>query len=354
MKMKQKNGVASIMLVFAIILLFAGCGAAKNLELSGTIESTQIDAGSETPGKIVKLDKEEGDLVKQGDIIAELDPAMQELTVKQQEAVVKLKQAKLDELRAGTRPQQLEQSEAAVKSAELSVKNARTGVDTAQTSYDYWLEKYKNIKSLYDSNSASENDLLDAKYKVDTARQQLDVAKKQLESLQAQLESANSQLDLLKKGSTNQTIQAAEADLDQSTAALDQARLILEKYKVKAPVAGTLIMRNADPGELVNTGTSIGTISDLGNLWMNVYIQQKYLDKVALNQDVSLRVKALNGNIIKGKIIFISGTAEFTPKNTETDDAKENTVFKVKIKMLERVSELRPGMTADAIIPLGG
>ena len=354
MRNRLLRHMVSIMLIFTIIPLFSGCRAAKNLELSGTIESTQIDAGSETPGKIIKLNKDEGELVKQGDILAELDAGLQELVVKQQEAVVKLKKAKLDELKAGTRPQQVEQAEAAVKSAALAVKNAATGVDTAQTSYDYWLEKYNNIKALYDSKTASENDLLDAKYKVDTARQQHDVAKKQLESTQAQLQSANSQLDLLKKGSTNQTIQAAEADLEQSSAALEQARLTLEKYKVKAPVDGTLIMRNSELGELVNAGTSIGTISDLGNLWMYVYIQQKYLDKMTLNQDISLRVKALNGSLVKGKVVFISGTAEFTPKNTETDEAKENTVFKVKIKILERVNELRPGMTADAIVPLGG
>lgn len=352
MRKRLLSKIISIMLVCSMIMLFAGCGAVKNLELSGTLESTQIDAGSETPGKIIKLNKEEGDLVKQGDVIAELDAGLQELAVKQQEAVVKLKEARLDELKAGTRPQQVEQAEAAVKSAELAVKNAGTGVDTAQTSYNYWLEKYNSIKDLYDSKTASENDLLDARYKVDTASQQLDVSKKQLESTKAQLQSANSQLELLKKGSTNQTIQAAEADLEQSSAALEQARLTLEKYKVKAPVDGTLIMRNSELGELVNTGTSIGTISDLGNLWMYVYIQQKYLNTLTLNQDISLRVKALGGSLIKGKVVFISGTAEFTPKNTETDEAKENTVFKVKIKIMERVNELRPGMTADAIVPL--
>lgn len=346
--------IMAIMLVYSIILLFAGCGEAKNLELSGTVESTQIDAASEVPGKVIKLDKEEGEQVKQGDVIAELDAGLQELAVKQQEAVVKLKEAKLDELKAGTRPQQLEQAGAAVKSAAAAVKNAGTGVDTAQISYDYWLEKYNNVKELYDSNSTSENDLTDAKYKVDTAGQQLDVAEKQLESSKAQLESANAQLDLLKKGSTNQTIQAAEADLEQSSAALEQAKLTLEKYKVKAPVDGTLIMRNLEPGELVNSGTSAGTVSDLSNLWMYVYIQQKYLDKLSLNQELSLRVEALNGSLVKGKVVFISSTAEFTPKNVETDEAKENTVFKVKIKILERVNELRPGMTADAIIPLGG
>ena len=352
MRKRLLRNILAITLTCSTILMLSGCGEAKSLELSGTIESTQVDVFSEASGKIIKLDKEEGDAVKQGDIVAELDGRLQELAVKQQEAVVKLKTAKLDELKAGTRPQQLEQAEAAAKSANLAVKNAGTGVDTAKTSYDYVLEKYNNVKSLYDSKNASENDLLDAKYKVDTAGQQLDVAKKQLESARAQLESANAQLDLLKKGSTSQTIQAAEADLEQSRAALEQSKLTLEKYKIKSPLDGTFITRNAELGEIINAGASAGTVSDLGNLWMYVYIQQKYLNKITLNQELSLRVKALDGSLVKGKIVFISADAEFTPKNTETDEARENTVFKVKIKILERVNELRPGMTADAIIPL--
>lgn len=352
MKKPYLRHIISIVLVSSIPFLFTGCGEAKNLELSGTIESTQIDAYAEVPGKIIKLDREEGDAVKQGDVIAELDGGLQELTVKQQEAVVRLKQARLDELKAGTRPQQVEQAEAAVKTAGLAVKNAGIGVDTAQTSYDYWQKKYNDMKTLNESKSVSENDLADAKYKLDTAGQQLDAAKKQLESTKAQLQSANAQLDLLEKGSTNQAIEAAQADLEQSQAALEQAKLTLGKYQVKAPVSGTLIMRNSELGELVNTGASLGTVSDLGELWMSVYIQQKYLNRLTLNQELSLRVKALDNSIVKGKVTFISSEAEFTPKNVETDESRENTVFRVRIKILERVGELRPGMTADAMIPL--
>lgn len=354
MKNLQLLRILSIIFICSIPLSFTGCGSVESLELSGTVESTQIDACAEVPGKIIRLAKEEGDAVRQGDVIAELDGRLQELAVKQQEAVVKLKQARLDELKAGTRPQQVEQAEAAVQAAGLAVKNAGLGVDTAQTTYDYLLKKYNDVKALYESNSASESDAADAKYKADTAGQQLDAAKKQLESARVQLQSANAQLELLEKGSTTQAIEAAQADLEQSQAALEQAKLTLEKYTVKSPIDGTLIMRNAEPGELVNTGTGLGTVSDLGDLWMSVYVQQKYLNRLALNQELSLRVKALDSGIVKGRVTFLSSEAEFTPKNVETDESRENTVFKVKIKILERVGELRPGMTADALIPLGG
>lgn len=354
MVMISKKTIAFILLLCAIPVLSAGCGKQNTLELSGTIESTQYDAGSEVAGKIIKIEKQEGEPVKQGEILAVIDSGVQELAVRQQEAVVKMKEAKLDELKAGTRPEQLEQAEAASKSADLAARNAQTAVDTAKITYDYLLEKYNKAKSLYNSDSTSQNDLIDAKYKVDTAKQQLDVVQKQLLSAQAQLQSANAQVALLQKGYTSQSIKAAEADLEQTNIMLEQARLILGKYQVKVPVDGTLILKNVSLGDMVNTGTSIGTISDLNDLWIRVYIQQRDLKLVSLNQELLLRVQALNGSTVKGKIIYIADKAEFTPKNTETSDAKENTVFQVKIKVMERVGELKPGMTVDAIIPLGG
>lgn len=354
MKLTQKNLLQLIIIAILSLTLLplAGCEKSDKLELSGTIESLQLDCNSEVAGKVIKLEKEEGSNVKAGDVIAVIDSGVQELVVKQQEEVVKLKQAKLDELKAGTRPEQVEQSEAAVKSTELAVRNARTGVETAQTGYDYWNDKYENVKSLYDKNTASKNDLLDAKYKLDTARQQLDVAKKQLETSQTQLQSAQAQLSLLKKGSTSQTIKAAEADLEQSNLVLEQARLVLSKYQVKTPAEGTLLTRNVETGDMVNTGTNVATISNLKDLWIKVYIQQKQLKSISLSQELDIFISAL-GKTVKGKITYISDQAEYTPKNVETDNAKENTVFKVKIKILDNDDKLKPGMTADAIVPLG-
>lgn len=352
MKNKQ-NLLVHLLLILCILAFFmSGCSEAVALELSGTIEATQVEASSEVAGKVISLEKNEGDSVKHGDVLAVLDSSLQELSVKQQQAVVNLKEAKLEELKAGTRPQQLEQAESAAKSAELAVSNASTSVKNAQTTYDYWSEKYNKVKKLFDTNAATENDLQDAKYKVDTAKQQLDIAGKQLESLKAQLKSSQAQLDLLEKGSTSQTIKAAEADLEQSRLMLEQAKLILEKYQVKASIDGVYSLRNVNIGDLVNTGTSIATIIDPEDLWVNVFIPQRNLNVISSGQELNLRVKALDDGIVKGRIVHIASGAEFTPKNTETDDAKENTVFKVKIKIVEKIDMLKPGMTVDAIIPL--
>ncbi|MCR4434650.1 MAG: efflux RND transporter periplasmic adaptor subunit [Clostridiales bacterium] len=334
----------------AVLFALSGCGKSEGLVLSGTVEAEQIDVNSEVSGKVIKLEKEEGNLINKNETIAVVDSSMQELAVKQQEAVVSLKQAKLDELKAGTRPEQIEQAQAAVEAAKTGLNTAKTGVDTAQISYNYWQDKYNKTKSLLDSSAVSENDLADAKYKLDTAQQQLITAEKQYNSAQSQLKSAQAQLDLLRNGSTYQTIKAAEADLEQSKEALEQAKLVLSKYNIKSPITGTYLSKNINLGDIVSVGSSVATVADLNNLWLRVYIPQRNLHQVKLNQEVNLTVSSMPGKTIKGKIIYIADEAEFTPKNTETTEAKENTVFKLKIKIMDHIDTLKPGMPMEARI----
>ncbi|MCX7923970.1 MAG: efflux RND transporter periplasmic adaptor subunit [Clostridia bacterium] len=256
-KPKKYFGAVLKVLAFLIsaVIILAGCGKSDTLTLSGSIESTEINATSEVTGKIIKVEKEESSPVKAGDVIAVVDSSTQQLVVKQQEALYKAKQ---------------------------------------------------------------------------------------------------SQLDLLKKGVFTQSIQAAEAELEHSKAALDIAKLQLSRYNIKSPADGTFLQKNINIGDIINTGTSIGTISDLKDLWVKFYIPQRHINLIELNEEIDLKSAALPEKTIKGRIIYISNQAEFTPKNTETNEAKENTVFKVKVKVLNNLDALKPGMTVETAIPTGG
>jgi HlyD family secretion protein len=165
-----------------------------------------------------------------------------------------------------------------------------------------------------------------------------------IKAAQANYEQSKAQLDLLVSGSTEQTLNAAKADLDQAYAVLEQQKLVLSKYKIKAPADGTYISRSVSIGDIISPGTNVGTISDLSDLWVNVFIPRRHLERVSLDQEIML---SSSGISIKGKITYIASEAEFTPKNVETSEAKENMVFKVKIKILDNIERLKPGMTTD-------
>jgi HlyD family secretion protein len=137
-----------------------------------------------------------------------------------------------------------------------------------------------------------------------------------------------------------------ELDIKQQKKLVEQSSILLDKYTIKAQKDGVLNYNTVTVGEIVKPGSVVGTIIDLSDLWINMYISQKYLDIVSLNDEIIL--KTSQGKKIKGKITYISDEAEFTPKNVETNEAKENTVFKVKIKILDSIDDLKPGMTMSA------
>ena len=123
--------------------------------------------------------------------------------------------------------------------------------------------------------------------------------------------------------------------------------LQLDKFTIKAPSNGRLIYKNVEPGQVVFPGSSVVTISHQTDLWAKFYIPETNKYKIDVGKIVKIKSKAYPNEDIKGKVIFVSDKAEFTPKNVETKEAKENTVFAVKVKILNLVDKLKPGMTAD-------
>lgn len=377
--------------LFVLMLVISGCGGNNNIILNGSVEATQTKIYSEKAGKVLEILKNEGTQVNADDLIINIDSQYQGLVIKQLEALVDSKKARLDELKAGTRQEQITQAEAAVTSAKARyneavngsrpelISQAQSAVDSAtsnvaisQSNYNLAATKYQTTKELFDNGVATKDMLDDATNKKATASLQLDNANNALKQAQAQLallkngstketiqvananvQQAQAQLSLLKNGNTTQAIKAAEADYEQAAAQVEQAQNNYEKYGVKSPVSGFLTEKNVDIGEIVNTGTNIGTVSDLNDLWVNFYISQKYLSEIKIGQEINLKATSFKG-IIKGEIINISQIAEYTPKNIETNEAKESTVFKFKVKIIDNVENLRPGMTISASIPNGG
>lgn len=372
-----------------VMLSLSACAEKNDLELSGTIEATQIDINSEVSGKIIKVLLDEGNIVHKDDVIALIDPASYEIQVRKSKAAVEEAEASLEELKNGTRPQQLNKAEAEVNIAKAKLDETKKGsrpeeiskaqsqyqqaldvVNSSQTNYDYRNNNLKRQKELFDTEVVSQQQVDDAQNVLDQAEQQLINAKDNLNVLKAQLdlvksgstdeaisiaesnyESALAQYNLLKEGSTLQAIKAAEANVEQLQASLDSANLQLEKCTVKSPVDGILLNKAIDVGQVVTSGSDIISVQENNEYWIKVYVPQKYNSKVKLNQNVIIRTSALPDTDIAGTIIYKSPKAGFTPKNIETTEAKENdTVLEIKVRIDSNISDLSAGMTANVII----
>ncbi|MGI1690767.1 efflux RND transporter periplasmic adaptor subunit [Thermoanaerobacter uzonensis] len=164
----------------------------------------------------------------------------------------------------------------------------------------------------------------------------------------ANLEIAKLKYDQIKNGPKNQA-DIARLNIDQAQANYDLTNLMIKKGTITSPIDGTITNIYINAGEIAMAGGNIAQISDLKNLFIKIYIPEKNLNKVSLNQEVSIKVDSIKDSI-KGKITYISPNGEFTPKNTVTKSSKEDVVYQVKVQILDHIKNLKPGMLADVII----
>ena len=185
-----------------------------------------------------------------------------------------------------------------------------------------------------------------------TLQAQVDVAESQYRIAGAAVAVAQAQLDGIKIGATPQQIAAAEAQVDLARAALEALEVQMAKFTLKAPLAGLVLERPVHVGEVALPGAPLLTIADLNNVTLTLYVPESDLGRIRLGEPVSVTVDAYPHRVFVGTITTIAGEAEFTPKNVQTREERVTMVFAVKVKLPNSDRALKPGMPADAVIPI--
>ncbi len=324
--MKKKLMIVGIIVLIGMatfsIIHFRNKNEEGVLFLSGNVEVTEVNLGFKLSGRVVELLSEEGQKVKNGDKLATLDSAELESQVIQNRAYLNEIMARLEELRAGSRPQELEQAKADVSYDEAELIKAK--------------KDYKRAEILY------KNDAISAQ-QMDTAKKANDLAvSHHLKALEA--------LSLVREGPRKEVIKAAESRVQQAKAALRVSEERLKDTVIYAPVSGVVLRKNVELGETVSPGIPVYTIGDLENPWIKVYVKEDKLGLVKLGQKAKITVDSYPGKVYEGKISYISSEAEFTPKNVQTQEERVKLVFGIKVSVKNINDELKPGMPADARI----
>ncbi|MDP2891608.1 MAG: efflux RND transporter periplasmic adaptor subunit [Bacillota bacterium] len=336
-----------VLAVLALPLLLTGCQNSDNSDaFSGIVEADRYDVIAESSGRVVEVLIQEGDKAGSGDIIARMDDEAQKIAVQQAETLVELSGLKLEGLKAGPTDAQLKQAESAAGAA-------RASVNAAKSTVEYWDD---TVESLKINPLPPPNDLANAEY-------QLKLAKNKQSAAQWGYTAAKSAYNELKQSAIDaalleppqspagRAIRAAEEELKQAQAQLDMAGLNLSRCEVKARVDGICTYLGVQKGDMCVLGSRAAQITDYSSLWVNIYIPQSRLLFIKLGQELPVRSIAWPDKNITGKVVFISDSAEFTPKNVETPEEKQSTVFKAKIAITKGSEYAKPGMSVDVIIP---
>ena len=119
-----------------------------------------------------------------------------------------------------------------------------------------------------------------------------------------------------------------------------------------SPISGVVLVKSAETGEVVNSGTSILTLADIANVWVKAYIPETDLSRVKWGQEVIVKTDLRPQKEYRGRISFISSQAEFTPKQIQTEKERVTLVYRIKVDLPNPDHELKPGMPADGKILL--
>lgn len=312
-------------LILLASLLIVGCGKKNNpdtIQASGNIESTNVTVSSKVSGEIKKILFDEGQLVKEGDTVMIIDHETLQFQLDQAEAGVETAKAQLSLLKKGAREEDISQAEEAVNQAQVNFDLAKKDNER--------MEKLLAVKSI--------------------SQYQYDNASAKFELTQAQLKSAKENLAKLKNFARPEEIQQAEANLKKQIAAADLLRKNIRDSYVESPINGFIVNKYFEKGETVTQMSSLFKVADLRTVDLKIYVSEEELGSVKLGQTADISIDAYPNKTYKGKVIYISPEAEFTPKNIQTKDERTKLVFAVKIKVDNPEFELKPGMPADAVV----
>ena len=313
--MNKKNRL----LPFVILFILAGLGGgyfywrAQQVSLpdyvasgNGRIEAEEIHVAAKYPGRVIDILFDEGDMVKEGDVIAHIDA--QDLAAQRTGAQANLAAAQnaVAEAQAG-----IAHREAELDLARAEEHRAKALVGTGVVP-----------RALYDQRVAA----------VKTAEAALNVGKAQLASAENRVKTAQAEIERLD--------------------------VLIADAVLKAPMSGRVQYRLAEPGEVLSAGSRVITILDLENVYMTIFLPAKDIGQIIVGSEARIVLDALPDVVIPAKVSFISSEAQFTPREVETREEREKLMFRVKIRipkslLAAHIDKVRTGLPGMGYVMLG-
>lgn len=284
-----------------VLLTLIACGKKEiDADASGSFEADEIIVSSELTGKLLSLDIEEGATLAKGTTVGHIDIESIELQKQQVEASIEV----LDEKTTDAGPQiRMLQGQLSVQEAQLN----------------NLLKEKQRIENLLKQEAATGKQLDDINAQVISVRRQMEVTRRQVEVQRTAI------------STQNRSILSEEKPLQKKRQQLDQQ---ISDGTIINPVAGTILTKYAEAGEVTTMGKPLYKIADLSEVYLRAYITGDQFSKARLGQKLKVIVdEGEDAREYDGTITWISNKAEFTPKTIQTKDERANLVYAIKIKV---------------------
>jgi len=325
---KETFDVRSALIAAAAGLFLAGCGNDKEGVLYGNVDDRELQLSFVLSERVAEVIPEEGTLVKKGDVIAKLetvriedDYAVAKAVVSVKEARLAAAQAAMDKSDNGSRKEEIQQSRdlvaglvSKVATAKVRMERAEKLVPTGGVSQQH----YDDAVALYDTNVS-------------------------------ELGAETNRLALLVEGDRAEDRAATRANLAEAKAELLRAKADLAVIEQRlrdcvltAPGDGVIRERLLEPGEYTSPMKPVLLLALTSPKWVRCYLRETQLSSYKLDHKCKVHFDG-SDKPFEGWIGFISPTAEFTPKNIETDELRPTLVYETRVYVKDPEGVLKLG-----------
>lgn len=295
---------------------------------NGRIEATEIDIAALTGGRIADITAAEGDFVKAGAVLVQMD--IVQLNAQRRQAEAQLRRAEIA----------VETAKVLVAKAEAEKRASVARVDQAEAVADAAARKLARSERLLLSNTTSQQVVDDDRAQDRQAKAGVASAEASDAAAQAGINSAQAQVV-----DAQAAVEAAQASIDSITASINDATLV-------SPRDGRIQYRVAEEGEIVASGGRILSLVDLGDVYMTIFLPTSQAGRVQVGSEVRLVMDAAPDYVIPATVSYVADVAQFTPKTVETADEREKLMFRIRaridpellVRYIEYVKTGLPGM----------
>lgn len=276
---------------------------------NGRIEATEVDVATKLAGRVAEIMVDEGDFLTPGQVVAQMDTQVLKAQLAQAQAQVR--QAENARLTA----------QALVAQRESEQATAKAVVSQREAELVATQKRFARTETLVKRNAMPQQQLDDDRAVMQSAQAALAASRSQVISAQAGIEAAKSQVI-----EAQSAIEAANASVARLQADIDDSLL-------KAPRAGRVQYRVAQPGEVLPAGGKLLNLVDLGDVYMTFFLPAGQAGRVHLGDEVRLIIDAVPQYVIPAKVSYVASVAQFTPKSVETASEREKLMFRVKARI---------------------
>ena len=283
-------------------MMLAACNNNKiSYDASGNFEADEVMVSAQQNGQLLSFSVHEGDQLKEGDVVGQIDMTVQRLQKEQTEATINALQQK-----TGSAAEQVKVAQAQLAAQQIQLDN------------------------LYHERERSQNLV-----KADAAPQkQVDDMNAQINQLQKQMAVTQEQIKLYHSNTAtqNRSILSEKAPLEK---AAQQLQAQIDKGEIVNPITGIVLTNYALKGEMAAVGKPLYKIADTDTLLLRAYITGNQLPVIKTGQQVQVRVDQGEKKYksYAGTIIWISDKSEFTPKTIQTKEERANLVYAIKVSV---------------------